>query len=274
MAKIVEYRDIPLDSLTIGKGQVRTMGMGQGLDELAHSIKVQGLLQPIVVCKAQEPEKWEILTGQRRFLACKQLNKTSITAAILDQNVDEPEAKAISITENLIRRQLSGKELIDGITFLYNKYGSNAKHVADATGLPYSDVLQYVKYPRLIPEMKKLVDDGEIDVRLALKAQDSASDEGTPDPEVAVTLAKEMGSMSGAQQKKVVQERKKNPEKPVEDVIEEAKTGSKVVQIVATITQDTHNAIKQFASEEGTNQDEATVALIEEALTGRGLLQE
>ena len=274
MAKIIEYRDIPLDSLILGKGQVRTKDIGQGIDELAQSIKVQGLLQPIVVCKAQEEEKWEILTGQRRFLACKQLNQTSIPAAILDQRVEEAEAKAISITENLIRRQLSGKELIDGITFLYNKYGSNAKYVSETTGLPYNDVRQYVKYPRLIPELKKMVDDGEIDVRLALKAQDSASDEGTPDPEVAVTLAKEMESMSGAQQKKVVQERKKNPEKPVEDVIEEAKTGSKVVQIVATITQDTHNAIKQFASEEGTNQDEATVALIEEALTGRGLLQD
>ena len=273
MAKIAEYRDIPLDSLIIGKGQVRTKDIGQGLDELAQSIKVQGLLQPIVVCKAQEEEKWEILTGQRRFLACKQLNKTSIAAAILDERAEEAEAKAISITENLIRRQLSGTELIDGITFLHKKYGS-AKHVAEVTGLPYNDVRQYVKYPRLIPELKKLVDDGEIDVRLALKAQDSASDEGTPDPDVAVTLAKEMELMSGAQQKKVVQERKKNPEKPVEDVIEAAKTGSKVVQIVATVTQDTHNAIRQFASEEGTNQDEATVALIEEALTGRGLLQE
>lgn len=274
MAKIIEYRDIPLDSLIVGKGQVRTKDIGQGLDELAQSIKIQGLLQPIVVCEAQESEKWEILTGQRRFLACKQLNKTSIPAAILDERVEEAEAKVISITENLIRRQLSGKELIDGITFLYNKYGSNAKHVADATGLSYPLVLQYVKYPRLIPELKEMVDDGHIDVKLALKAQDSASNDGIPDPDVAVTLAKEMDEMTGFQQKRVVEERKKNPDKPVEDVIEEAKTGSKVVRITLEVTQDTHNAIKQFAREEGANQDDATVALIEEALTGRGLLQD
>ncbi len=273
MAKIIEYREIPLDSLIIGKGQVRVTDIGQGIDELAQSIKAQGLLQPIVVCAAQEEEKWEILTGQRRFLACKQLKKRNITAAILDQRVGETEAKAISITENLIRRKLSGRELIDGITFLYHKYGSS-KQVAEVTGLPYNNVRQYVKFPRLIPELKKMVEDGT-DVKVALKAQDSASDEGgTPDPEVAVTLAKEMETMSGAQQKKVIQERKKNPEKPVEDVIEEAKTGSKIVQIVTTVTQDTHNAIKQFANEEGTNQDEATVVLIEEALTERGLLQD
>ena len=57
-------------------------------------------------------------------------------------------------------------------------------------------------------------------------------------------------------------------------MIEEAKTGSKVVQIVATVTQSTHAAVRRFAKEEGTNQDEATVALIEEALAGRGLLEE
>lgn len=119
MPKITEYRDLPLDDLVIGKGQVRTSEIGKDIEELANSIKVQGLLQPIVVCESKEqPEKWEILTGQRRFLAHKRLRKQSITAAILDGHVDEQTAKAISITENLIRRKLSGKDLIDGVTYL------------------------------------------------------------------------------------------------------------------------------------------------------------
>ena len=49
--------------------------------------------------------------------------------------------------------------------------------------------------------------------------------------------------------------------------------GARVTQVVATVTQDTHRALKRFASDEGTSQDEAAVALIEEALTGRGLLE-
>ena len=64
MPKITGYRELPLDDLVIGKGQVRTLEPGKNIEELANSIRVQGLLQPIVVCKSkEEPEKWEILTG-------------------------------------------------------------------------------------------------------------------------------------------------------------------------------------------------------------------
>ena len=158
MAKIVEYREIPLDDLTIGMLQARVQDIGKGIEDLAESIKVQGLLQPIVVCPAREAGRWEILTGQRRFLAHKKLKRASITAAVLDERVEQREAKAISITENLIRRKLSGRELKDGILYLYNVYGS-IKDVVETTGLPYTAVRDYVKYPRLLPELKAMVND-------------------------------------------------------------------------------------------------------------------
>lgn len=274
MTKIVEYRDISLDDLVIGKGQVRTQDPGKEIEDLARSIEVQGLLQPIVVCPARERNKWEILTGQRRFLAHKHLRRDVIAAAILDERVDEGQAKAISITENLIRRQLSGKELKDGILYLYNLYGS-VKDVAETAGLPRNKVRDYVKYPRLLSELKRMVDDGEVDINAAVKAQDASNDEnGDPNPEVAITLAREMAPMSGVQRSKVVEERKENPERPVDEVIERAKAGSKVVQIVATVTQTTHEALRRFAREESSNQDEAAAVLIEEALVGRGLIEE
>ena len=211
MARIVEYKDIPLDDLTIGKGQARVQDVGKGIEDLAESIKVQGLLQPIVVCPAREADKWEILTGQRRFLAHRILKRESITAAILEERVEEHEAKAISIIENLIRRKLSRKESIDGVTYLYNIYGT-AKAVTEATGLAYKNVLDYVKYPRLAPTLKELVDDGQIDVNVALKAQDAATmDDGETDIEVAIKLAQEMKQMTGAQRTKFSEGFKKNP---------------------------------------------------------------
>ncbi len=274
MAKIVEYRDIPLDHLVIGKGQVRTESPGKEIEDLAMSIEAQGLLQPIVVCAARDSQKWEILTGQRRFLAHKQLGREVIPAAVLDERVDEGQAKAISITENLIRRQLSGKDLKDGILYLYNIYGS-VVDVVKATGLPRTKVQDYVKYPRLLPELKKMVDDGAVDVNVALRAQDAANDDnGIPDAEVAVELAQEMAPMTGVQRKKVTKERREHPDRPVDEVIENAKTGAKVTQIMATVTQDVHAGLQKFAKEEGTNQDEAAAALIEEALVGRGFLEE
>ena len=273
MAKIIDYREIPLDDLVIGLGQVRTDNPGAGVEDLAASIEAQGLLQPIVVCEARQPGKWEILTGQRRFLAYRMLNRETISAAVLDSRVEEAEAKTISITENLIRRKLTGKELKDGILYLYNIYGS-VKDVVRATGLPYREVRDYVKYPRLVQQLKALVDEGQVDVNAALRAQDSATDDnGEVDTQDALVLAQEMASMSGAQRKKVTQERKDNPDKPVVDVIEDAKSGSRVIQVVAAVTLDVHQAIQKVAREEGINQGEATVILIEEALTGRGLME-
>lgn len=274
MAKIVEYRDIPLDDLVIGKGQVRTENPGKEIEDLAMSIESQGLLQPILVCAARETGKWEILTGQRRFLAHKYLKREIIPAAILDERVDEAQAKAISITENLIRRQLSGKELKDGILYLYNIYTS-VGDVVKATGLPRTKVQDYVKYPRLLTELKKMVDDGVVDINAAVKAQDAANDDdGIPDAEVAIKLAQEMAQMTGVQRKKITKERRDHPDRPLDDVIENAKTGAKVMQVIATVTQDTHAALQKFAKEEGTNQDEAAVTLIEGALVDRGFLEE
>ncbi len=273
MAKIVEYKEIPLDDLVIGKGQVRTREPGKDLEQLTESIKKQGLLQPIVVCEATQVGKWEILTGQRRFLAHKMLKRETITAAILDEQVEEAEAKAISITENLIRRNLSGPELIDGVTFLYKKYGS-VKAVHETTGLPYNDVRNYVKYPRLMPELKRMVDDEAVDIKVALRAQDAAeAGDEKARPEEATKLAKEMSSMSDPQRKKLVKERRESPETSVDDVIEKARTGSKITQVVVTLTGDAHAALQQFAKDEKVSQDDAAAGFIEEALISRGLLE-
>ncbi len=265
---IKAIKDIPLADLVIGKGQVRVKDVGKELDELADSIEVMGLLEPIVVAPADKSGKYEILTGQRRFLAHKQLKKQTIAAVVLSERVDEHIAKAISVTENLVRRDISQKEKIDACTSLYKKYGSFAA-VRDATGLSYDTVRHYVRYDRLVPDLKKLVDDG-VDVKVALRAQDAASVSGTTNVAEAVKLAKEMSGMSGVQQQRIVDDRESNPDTPVDDVIEGAKTGAKITQIVVTLSAEVHRSLQTFANSEGQNQDDAASSLIQEALQQKG----
>src|SRR6266545_552956 len=148
MARIKEVRELRLDELEIGRGQVRLRDVGKDIQELADSIAKVGQLEPIVVCPSATPGRYEIITGQRRFLAHQELRRSTITAAILDERVDETMAKVLSVTENLVRRDLNSRDLIDACTALYKKYGS-IKAVADETGLPYSKVSQYVKYDQL-----------------------------------------------------------------------------------------------------------------------------
>jgi ParB family chromosome partitioning protein len=268
-AKIVDTKEIPLSSLVIGKAQVRVRDVGKDIDELAASIAKVGQIEPIVVCPAKEQGKFEILTGQRRYLAHRQLKKDKIMACILDREVDETEAKVISLTENLVRRDLNSRDRIDVCTALYRTYGS-VKAVADETGLPYHKVNLYVKFDRLQPALKKLVESNAVDLKTALRAQDAACVTGKFNEEEAIVLAKELSQMSGAQQERVVKKREEDPESDVSEIIEAAKTGEKITQVVVTIGAALHQSLKQYAKDEDTTVDDAVGTLIKEGLSGKG----
>lgn len=261
--------------MELGKGQSRTSDVGKGLAELADSIRKVGQLEPIVVCLASKPGKYEILTGQRRFLACKEIGQPTIWAAVMDERVDEITAKVISLTENLMRRELNRKDKIDACTYLYKKYGT-IKDVVEETGLPHNQVSTYVKYDRLLPELKELVDKGDVDVQTAIRAQEAAAVEGGPKTNVtkAVHLAWEMKGMSGAQQKKVTEEIREKPEIGLLEVIELAKAGSNLVQFTVTVGAHVNSSLRTYAKDEGTTRDDAAASLIEEGLEGHGYLGE
>lgn len=273
MASIVEFKEIPLGDLTIGLGQVRTRDVSKEVDELADSIAQVGLLEPIVVSPPDEDGKYEIITGQRRFLAHQELGKDRIWAAILSDRVDEMTAKVLSVTENLVRRDLHSRDLIDVCTYLYRQYGS-MQAVSDETGLPQPKVSQYVKYDQLIPELKGLVDQGQVKLETALRAQRASRVSDDPSPEDAVQFALEMEPMSGVQQSAIVKARESDPGRSPDDVIEEAKAGGKITQIVVTLTSEVHSALRQYASSQATNADDAAGMLIREALYVNNLLDE
>jgi len=278
VAKFQDYRYLPLDDLEIGQGQVRVSETGIGIDELADSIATVGLLEPIVVAPADVSERFEILTGQRRFLAHVRLREQGrldppeIMCAVLSEKVTEAEAKAISLTENLMRRPLTLRDTIQACLFLYRLYDS-IKEVTAQTGISERTLREYIKYPRLVPALRDLVDDDKVKLKVALRAQDiaaSKTDSGEPDPEVAAELALEMSGMSGAQQDKLAAHAEAEPDAPVEELIEDAKGPGRITQIVVTLTTNVHARVQNYAKDQGSKQDDAAAQLIESALTNLG----
>jgi ParB family chromosome partitioning protein len=265
--------DIPLDLLEIGKAQVR-VDLSSGIDELAASIRKQGLLQPIVVSK-QSNGRYEILAGQRRFLAHQKLGYTAIRAIVRDaDSIDDDSKVAISLTENLVRRDNNQKELIDACTKLFKRYGS-VKMVAEETGLSASIVSQYVKYDQLIPELKNKVDSAQLDMKIALQAQKAATlEDGTVDQEAAEKFAAELKPMSNAQRKKFVEVVANDPTESLEEKIERGRKQPVLKQVIVTLEESMHRGLQTFAKDEGLNQDEAAVQLIEDGLSRRGFLEE
>ncbi|WP_085101890.1 ParB/RepB/Spo0J family partition protein [Mycobacterium paraense] len=260
---------IPLESLVIGRGQVRVTDVSRKIDELAHSIRVQGLLEPIVVCPSPDQEgKYEVLAGQRRMLACEKLGWTEIDAVVQDAPADDSVAKAISLTENLLRLDPARADKIDACTDLYRKYGS-IKDVVARTGLPASEVREYVLFDRLAPELQEMVRSG-VGVQVALRAQDAASVSGELDVEEAKKFAQEMSGMSGAQQLDILKKRQQQPDRDADDLIEGAKSGERIIQLNVQMSADAHTALSEFAKSEGTSIGDAARGLIESGLSSLG----
>ncbi len=80
--------------------------------------------------------------------------------------------------------------------------------------------------------------------------------------------------MSGPQQSRVVKTITESPERDVDDVIEGAKTGEKITQIIVTLGQNASVSLQSYAKDEGTNKDDAARSLIEEGLSGKGYIKE
>ena len=104
----MEFQSIPLENLTIAKINARTHGANEGLDSLAASIRAQGVLQPLLVRPLAEAEGagFEIVAGQRRFLACQRLAQdvpVEPLPCLVLAATDDAAALEISLAENIER---------------------------------------------------------------------------------------------------------------------------------------------------------------------------
>lgn len=279
--KVLETKRVPLEDLVIGKGQVRKHHVSKDINELADSIRVVGQLQPIVVSAcADRPGKFEILTGQRRFLACKELGLEDIMATILDRPIPEVEAQVISFSENLVKRDPDSADYIDLCNHLYKIYG-NVKTIADKTGLPAQKVREYVKYAALRPELKEMVDKGSgaggLDQRTAVRIQRALEATGEVKEEVVRALADKMRAMIPAQRDRVVKEVEATGATTIadiEEVTQAVKKGKTYVELKVRLDQAHNKALFKYARLEGIEREDAAQSLIAEALGDKGFLDE
>ena len=214
MKEIRRHQLIPTDAIVIDRFQVRKANTAVGVDELAQSIKGYGLLQPIVVVKYEsDPHKWELVAGQRRLLAHKLLKRKEIMAGIIEGKLTLEEGLAISGNENVFQLGMIRPDLVDLCEELFNRYGT-VKAVVQRTMLPYPLVKKHVRYSRLSPFLKKMVDNKQIEVDLAMKTQDAASVSGTFKEAEAKTLIKVLTESDDKLRKRILEVRNANPTAP------------------------------------------------------------
>lgn len=265
-------REIALDDIVIDIGQVRTKHVGRDIHGLAESIKKVGMLQPIVVCQSQEAGKYEIIAGQRRFLAHKEIGAETIKARVIGQKLNEFDAKILSLTENWERLGLSTTDERDVCLILYRRYKSVDKIVSD-TKLSASKIHHYLRWDSLPKPLQELVDNGELKLDAAYRAKKALEATGEADDnDKVIEVAKELNPMSNQQRIKFGKNSKENPEKPVDEIIEEARSGEDQIELMVQVDSASHKALRKYAVVEKASTSVSATRLITEGLVVKGFL--
>lgn len=156
---------IPLSKLTLWSGNVRKTGARDGIAELAASIASHGLLQPLLVRKAQRG--YEIVAGQRRFHALKSLAKTGKVAKNFAVSctlaTDSVEASELSLAENVVRAPMHPADQFEAFRKLIDE-GASIADVAARFGISDAIVTKRMKLGRLSQVILASYRNGEIDL--------------------------------------------------------------------------------------------------------------
>lgn len=153
-----DIEKIDIDKVYANPNQPRKTFDKDSLNELAESIKLHGLIQPIIVNKTNDG--YMIIAGERRFRACKICGLKEIEAIV--KNYTEKQIAEIAIIENLQREDLNPVEIAKGIRKLMDEYGLTQEKVAERLGKSRPAIANSIRILSLYPEVLELVEKGKV----------------------------------------------------------------------------------------------------------------
>ena len=186
-----ELQRLPIDLLQRGKYQPRIDMRQETLQELADSIKAQGVVQPIVVrpiseATAGQPRRYEIIAGERRWRAAQLAGLHEIPAVV--RHVPDSAAIAMALIENIQRENLNPLEEARALERLISEFEMTHATAAEAVGRSRAAVSNLLRLLELTDEVKQLVEHRELEMghARALLALENRKQQA----EVAVLVAK------------------------------------------------------------------------------------
>ena len=156
-----ELRKLPISWLRPGKYQPRKDMSQDALEDLANSIRAQGVIQPIVVRQMDE-QSYEIIAGERRWRACQLIRLETVPCLV--KNVPDNAAVAIALIENIQREDLNAIEEAAALQRLLNEFELTHQEIADAVGKSRSSVSNLLRLNLLNDDVKRLVEHGDLDM--------------------------------------------------------------------------------------------------------------
>lgn len=156
-----ELRHIPIDLIQRGKYQPRTDMHEEALQNLAASIKAQGVIQPIVL-RPISATHYEIIAGERRWRATQIAGLDSIPAII--KPVSDESAIAMALIENIQRENLNPIEEAMALKRLQEEFELTQQEVADAVGRSRASVANLMRLMSLNPDVRLMLEHGDLEM--------------------------------------------------------------------------------------------------------------
>ena len=156
-----ELRQLPVDLLQRGKYQPRTHMDPGALEELASSIKAQGVVQPIVV-RELGTGSYEIIAGERRWRAAQMAGLESVPAVV--RNIPDQAAIAIALIENIQRENLNPVEEAVALQRLIDEFGMTHQQTAESVGRSRAAVTNLLRLLSLNDDVRTMLEEGRMDM--------------------------------------------------------------------------------------------------------------
>jgi len=154
-------KKLPIEKLQRGKYQPRRDMDQQALEELAESIRSQGVMQPIVV-RPIDDARYEIIAGERRWRASQLAGLDQVPAVIRD--VPDETAIAMALIENIQREDLNPMEEAFALKRLQDEFELTQKEVAEAVGKSRTAVTNIMRLLNLSDEVKTMLEHGDLEM--------------------------------------------------------------------------------------------------------------
>lgn len=151
---------LPVEKIRRGSYQPRRQFDQEALQELAESLKSQGLIQPILV--RPFADGYEIIAGERRWRAAQLAGMQKIPAIV--RELDDQSVAAVSLIENIQRKDLNPMDEARGLQRLHTEFAMTHQAVAEAVGRSRVAVSNLMRLLELDDEVKVLVDRGDLDM--------------------------------------------------------------------------------------------------------------
>ena len=155
------FRTLPVDAIRRGKHQPRRIVEESALEELAHSVRARGIVQPIVV-RPSVAGTYEIVAGERRWRAARMAGMDDVPAVV--RECSDQEAAAIALIENIQREDLNPIEEAQGYRTLADEFGLTHQELADAVGRSRSAVSNSMRLLDLNEDVRMMVENGDLDM--------------------------------------------------------------------------------------------------------------